>query len=116
MSAPQSPGAAGGHFAVDLDRAPQAIKDLEGALDQLYELREQALSLGRVVPPARDQVSADAARAFEMAAVGGEKSLLRALDAGIEQLTGLIASMNDELRQYSGTETVNERAFRSRQG
>lgn len=58
MTQPQTTG---GGFRVDVDSAAQAIVELQDAHDELVSIKEQAITLGRVTSPTRDQVSIDAA-------------------------------------------------------
>lgn len=109
MAAPD--GAAS--FSVDLARAPQAIADLKDARNQLHAMLEEASRLSLVVPPAHDPVSRDAATVLGRVAHGGPGSLFDALNAGVEQLSGMITSMEQELASYRGTESDNVRAFGS---
>ncbi|HEY2192016.1 MAG TPA: hypothetical protein VGH76_06900, partial [Actinomycetospora sp.] len=68
--------AGGGAFTVDLDRAPQVIRDLQNARQELVTLKQDVLRLGRVDPSSGDQVSKDAAAVLGAVAVGGSGSLL----------------------------------------
>lgn len=107
------PPAGGTGFRVDLERAPQAIRELEDALDQLQDLRRDALRLGRVVPPTSDPVSRDAAEVISAAAVGGPGSLLVALEAGIDQITNLVNALRHDLQRYQTGDTSSAAAFRA---
>ncbi|WP_245561489.1 hypothetical protein [Actinomycetospora chiangmaiensis] len=90
----------GGSFTVDLDRAPDAVRELETARDELRFLMLEAKRLGRVDPGTTDQVSLDAAAVFGAVADGGTGSLVRALEAGAQRLDLLIDSIEAELRSY----------------
>ena len=72
----------GGAFSVDLGRAPEVLRDLQNARDELEDLKAEARFLGKVDPSSNDQVSLDAATALGAVAAGGPGSLLEALDAG----------------------------------
>lgn len=96
--------ARGGSFTVDLENAPQAIRELSSARDQLREIKKQAVALGRVDPPAADQVSRDAALILGAAATGGRGSLVEAVDAGIERLSQYVSALEAELRTYRGAD------------
>lgn len=98
------PPVGGDHFRVDLERAPQAIRELEDARDQLLELKNDAVALGKITPPTRDPVSFDAARLLEAAATGGSGSLISALDSGIEQVERFIAGLRADLKRYRSTD------------
>lgn len=103
--------AGGGAFSVDLDRAPEVLRDLENARNELIVLRRDALRLGQVDPSSNDQVSHDAAVVLGAVAVGGPGSLVEALDGGIERLGHLIDAISTELRSYSATEQSNRAQF-----
>jgi hypothetical protein len=103
--------AGGGAFSVDLERAPEVLRDLHAAVTELRSLRRDALQLGKVDPGSRDQVSLDAARTLEAVAVGGPGSLVDAVTAGIERLEALAAAIESELRAYQGTDAATERSF-----
>ncbi len=99
-----APVGSSGQFSVDLQRAPQAIRDLEDAQEQLLEIKKNAVSLGKISPPAQDPVSQDAALVLGTTATGGPGSLLVAIDAGIEQLGSLISKLRGDLQTYRGNE------------
>lgn len=92
--------AAGGAFSVDLDRAPQVLRDLQNARNELQDLRRDAMRLGKVDPGSDDEVSLDAARMLETVATGGHGSLVEAVTAGLRQLDGLIGAIEGELAAY----------------
>lgn len=98
------PPVGGDHFRVDLERAPQAIRELEDALSQLRDLRHEAMSMGKVTPPTADPVSRDAAILLGAAATGNAGSLVSALDAGIRQIETLVVELTDDLRRYDSND------------
>jgi hypothetical protein len=106
--------AGGGAFSVDLDRAPEVLRDLHAAVTELRTLRRDALQLGKVDPGSRDQVSLDAAHAIEAVAVGGRGSFVEAVTAGIERLEALIGALEAELRSYHGSDVDIERSLDAR--
>lgn len=101
----------GGSFTVDLERAPQTLRDLTVARDELFDLMKQARALGRIDPGASDEVSRDAATLLEAVADGGDGSLLRALEAGANRLNQLIDAIDAELRSYRSSESTSRSAF-----
>lgn len=96
--------AAGGAFSVDLDRAPQVLRDLQSARNELEDLKAEARFLGKVDPSSNDDVSRDAATLLGAVAVGGPGSLIEALDAGVNRLDALIGAIRSELEAYQVTE------------
>lgn len=98
------PPVGGDTFRVDLERAPQAIRELEDALAQLREIRHDAVRMARVTPPTADSVSRDAAAVLGAAANGNTGSLVAALDSGIDQIETLIAKLTDDLRRYRASD------------
>jgi hypothetical protein len=94
----------GGSFTVDLERAPQTLRDLTAARDELIDLKQVAQRLSRVDPGSSDQVSRDAALLLGAVADGGEGSLMLALDAGVQRLESLIKAVEQELRAYRGSD------------
>ncbi|MDD7939362.1 hypothetical protein PHK61_13135 [Actinomycetospora lutea] len=94
------PEVGGGSFTVDLARAPEAIRELETARDELLDIKREAERLGRVEAPTRDLVSIDAAQLLGTVAVGGPGSLLVALDQGIQQIELMLESLRSSLEQY----------------
>lgn len=94
------PEVGGGSFAIDLDQAPNAIRQLEEALKELAEIRQDAMDLARITPPTSDQVSLDAAQALGVTATGGPGSFVNALDAGVAQLESMIAAIRASLQHY----------------
>jgi hypothetical protein len=101
----------GGSFTVDLERAPQTLRDLTAARDELVVLMKDARALGRVDPDAADDVSRDAATMLGVVAVGGQGSLLEALEAGAARLTQLIEAVDRELQSYRSSETTSSGNF-----
>jgi hypothetical protein len=101
----------GGSFTVDLERAPQALRELTAARDELTELLADAERLGKVDPGSQDEVSRDAATLLGAVAVGGDGSLLLALKAGIDRLNALINGISSDLSNYHETEATSRRAF-----
>ncbi len=99
--------AAAGAFSVDLARAPQVLRDLQDARQELEDLKVEARFLGKVDPSSNDQVSLDAAAVLGAVAVGGPGSLLEALDAGVTRLDGLIGAIRSELDAYQQTDRAN---------
>lgn len=103
----------GSSFSIDLERAPQAIEELRAAKQELLDIREQALELGRVDPGSGDSVSIDAAAVIGAVAVSGPRSLVAALEAGAAQIQTLIDGMSAELTAYEAAEGENATAFRT---
>jgi hypothetical protein len=97
---PPTSGTGGGSFTVDITRAPQAIRELEQALEDLRSIRLDAMQLAQVNPPAADQVSADAARTLGLKANGEPGSFLPALEAGIAEVERMIESLNAGFDAY----------------
>ncbi|MDD7919958.1 PE domain-containing protein [Actinomycetospora callitridis] len=92
--------AGGGSFAVDIARAPKAIRDLEQARDELKGIKRDAIALGQVDPPTRDQVSLDAAQKLSEVGVGSAGSLMQALDGGIAEIERLIGALRTGFAAY----------------
>jgi hypothetical protein len=99
--------AGGGAFSVDLDRAPEVLRDLQDARNELEDLKAEARFLGKVDPSSNDQVSLDAATVLGAVAVGGPGSLIEALDAGVSRLDALIGAIRSELDAYQANERTN---------
>lgn len=97
----------GGSFTVDLERAPQTLRDLTAARDELRELIEEARRLGKVDPGTSDPVSQDAASALGAVADGGTGSLVLALQSGVHRLDVFIAAISAELNGYGSAEHEN---------
>lgn len=98
------PEIGGGTFTVNLERAPEAIRELEAARDELNSIRRDALDLGRVTPPTTDLVTRDAATYIGMAATGGPGSLVNALDDGIAQVEAMISNVREAMQAYQGAD------------
>jgi hypothetical protein len=101
----------GGSFTVDLERAPQTLRDLTAARDELRDLMLDAERLGKVDPGSADEVSRDAAVLLGAVADGGQGSLLLALRAGVDRLNSLIDSVAAELAAYQHSDASSGRAF-----
>ena len=106
--------AGGGSFRVDLERAPDAIRELDAALAELREIKKAAVSLGTINPGSRDSVSIDAARVLGLAAVGGAGSLVDALDAGIAQVDHLVTALRADLGDYGAADSNASENFDAR--
>ena len=101
----------GGSFTVDLERAPQTLRDLTAARDELFDLMKLARALGRVDPGVGDEVSRDAATLLGVVADGGSGSLLPALEAGATRLDQLIGAIEAELRRYRSSDAATRASF-----
>jgi hypothetical protein len=99
--------AGGGAFSVDLERAPEVLKDLEDARQELEDLKAETRILGKINPLSDDDVSRDAATILGAVAVGGPGSLIEALDAGVARLDGLIGAIRSELNAYTAADRTN---------
>ena len=101
----------GGSFTVDLELAPQTLRDLTAARDELVVLTRDARALGRVEPGSGDEVSRDAAILLGAVADGGQGSLSLALEAGVSRLTQLIDAIKSELQAYESSDDVSRSGF-----
>ncbi|MFC5064410.1 hypothetical protein [Actinomycetospora atypica] len=106
-----APSGAGGSFSIDLERAPQVLRDLRDAIAQLNDLRRDAFQLGKVDPGTNDLVSKDAAAVLGAVAVGGAGSFVDAVTAGIERLEGIVSAIENEIRSYRATDDQARRSF-----
>jgi hypothetical protein len=97
----------GGAFTIDLDRAPQVLRDLQSARQELEDLKAEARFLGKVDPSSNDEVSRDAATVLGAVAAGGPGSLLEALDAGVTRLDALIGAIRAELQAYQAADRTS---------
>ncbi|WP_285591120.1 hypothetical protein [Actinomycetospora sp. NBRC 106378] len=98
-------------FSVDLAAAPQVLRDLREAAEELTAIRRDAVQLGKVDPGTSDEVSRDAASVLETVAVGGTGSLLSALDGGLRRLEALVHAIETELGEYRLAEESAGRGF-----
>jgi hypothetical protein len=94
----------GGAFDVDITQAPQAIRQLEQAREELESIKRDAVYLGQIRPPSNDQVSLDAARALGETATTGPGSFIASLTLGIEELTRMIDSLRSGFADYQRTD------------
>ena len=108
-----APTGAGGSFSIDLERAPQVLRDLRDAITQLNDLRRDAFQLGKVDPGTNDLVSRDAAAVLGAVAVGGAGSFVDAVTAGIERLEGIVSAIEQEIRSYEASDDHATRSFGS---
>lgn len=102
-----APVGGGASFSVDLDRAPEVLRDLENARQELEDLKVEARFLGKIDPQSNDDVSRDAATVLGAVAVGGPGSLVEALDAGVNRLDALIQAIRSELDAYRAADRTN---------
>jgi hypothetical protein len=105
------PQVGGGVFEVDIAQAPTAIRQLQQALEELKSIRRDAVALGQIHPPTRDQVSLDAASALARAAIGGPSSFVQALDHGITELDGMVRSLEAGFEAYRRQDEESARAW-----
>jgi hypothetical protein len=94
----------GGSFEVDISRAPEAIRELEQARDELRGIRDEALSLSDIQAPTYDQVSQDAARVLSRKASGEPGSFMEALDSGIAEVTRMIEALRAGFAEYQAAD------------
>jgi hypothetical protein len=115
VSAPGGPDpvapVGGGMFEVNIAEAPKAIRELEHARDELASIREDAIGLAVVRPPAVDDVSVDAAKCLSLRAKGGPRSLMQALDEGIQETTRLIEALRSSFALYQQGDGSGRRSF-----
>lgn len=100
-----------GGFRVDLERAPEAIRELEFAVAELREIQNDAKLLAKPDPGSRDSVSVEAAQRIGLAAGGGPTSLVEALEIGIRQVDALIMSLKSDLAAYRSAESSGAGRF-----
>lgn len=101
-------GGSGGHFFLDLDRAPQVIADLEAALlrvEQMY--RDAGQAVQATLAPGEDVVSVNAANQVAKMTSGPEGSLTAALFAYQGRLRETTDGLRQQLRTYHQTEELN---------
>lgn len=94
----------GGSFEVDISRAPEAIRELEQARQELRGIRDEALSLADVPAPTSDLVSQDAARVLGQKASGAPGSFMEAVDAGIAEVTRMIEALRVGFAEYQAAD------------
>jgi hypothetical protein len=88
---------------------------LEQARDELKDIKRDAVALGQVNPPARDQVSLDAAQKLSEVGVGGAGSLMQALDRGIAEIERLIDTLRTGFADYERNDSAAGSDLRSLQ-
>lgn len=103
-------GASGQSFAIDIDRAPQAIADLRAAADFLKRRADVARNLAWVPAPGADGVSLHAVEQIgKWASDSGVNNLEATLLAGAKQLQDLAEKLEEDLKSYI---QVDELPFR----
>ncbi|PVZ11068.1 PE family protein [Actinomycetospora cinnamomea] len=98
---------------MNIAEAPKAIRELEAAREELESIKDEALTLGQVNPPARDQVSLDAAAALARTAVDGPTSFMQALDQGIREIDALIHALRAGFESYRANDEEALALYRS---
>jgi hypothetical protein len=100
-------GAARG-FAIDHDRVPQAIADLEHAAEFFKEQAKTARSLARIPAPGIDGVSLNAVEQIgKWASDTGVNNLEATLTAGALQLKDIAHKLREDLKIYLQVEELN---------
>jgi hypothetical protein len=100
------PQVGGGVFEVDIAQAPKAIRELEAARRELESIKRDAVYLGQISPPTRDQVSIDAAQALAMKATSGPHSFLEALTQGIAEIQRMVDALRASFEAYERSDQV----------
>lgn len=96
-----------GGFAVDLDRAPQAIADLRTAARVLWDESKNAGNLTNIRPPGEDEVSGDAAQIMVDAAVGKQRSLRLALEGAAVRFENDANKLEAQLRTHRQADEIS---------
>ncbi|MDQ4103392.1 MAG: hypothetical protein M3186_06675 [Actinomycetota bacterium] len=100
-------GAAAG-FAIDYERVPQAIADLEHAAKFFRAQAKEVLRLASIPPPGIDGVSMNAvAQLGKWASDTGENNLEATLKAGAKRLEDLAHMLREDLKTYLQVEDLN---------
>ena len=101
MAAPLPASTGGtGEFGLDVEAAEQAIRALEGVLQQIKVAREDAVRLAKTRPTAHDAVSLEAFALLSQKADGGPGSFTAAMDAGRIHGESLIDQMRADVARH----------------
>lgn len=104
-----SAGPGGGGFAIDYERVPQAIADLEHAAKFFENRALVAEGLANIPPPGIDGVSVNAVAQIGKWAAGSgdDNNLATTLLAGAMQLRALANRLREDLKTYLQVEELN---------
>ncbi|WP_143173930.1 hypothetical protein [Streptoalloteichus hindustanus] len=98
----------GGHFRIDLARAPQVVKDLEEARNQLQVLRGKINNLAYAGDPGKDEVSVNAKNQLRrLATDSAQGSLATATAAYLKAIDDAVNAMNETIRTHMTAEELN---------
>lgn len=96
-----------GYFSIDLDRAPQAIADLNAAAEYLLDRAYEAGRLTLLPAPGADGVSLYAADTVARWATSqGADNLEAVLRAGAEQLRSFAAKLATDVQTHLGVDEL----------
>ena len=95
-------------FAINYERLPQAIADLEHAAAFFKDRAKKARELATIPAPGLDGVSVNAVTQFgKWASDGGTNNLEATLVAGANQLEDLAHKLREDLRTYLQVDELN---------
>lgn len=99
--------ASGGYFSIDLERAPQAIADLNAAAQYLRDRAQTAVLLTNIPPPGIDGISLHAVDEIGRWGAGDDVNNLAAtLRAGAQQLSSFAARLEHDVSVYLNTDEL----------
>ncbi|SHG50857.1 PE domain-containing protein [Streptoalloteichus hindustanus] len=104
-------GGAGAHFAVDPDRIPELVAELEQARKKLREAAELANDSKKIDPMGKDQFSPHAAERMGPRLV---ENYLAANKRQQDDIKRMIESLDAAKKSYENTDDANKAAFRKR--
>jgi len=100
-----------GHFRIDLEMAPQVIRDLEEARERLDRLDRWATRVGHtrtLDTPGKDKVSVNAAKQISRLAMDPQEgSLYTAIKAYRDAIDGAIEALRKSYAAYRNVEELN---------
>lgn len=107
------PGGGSGVLRIDADQVEAAIGIFEDALDKLTNRVRDAKREIEARPVANDQVSGDAATAFNHAAMGGQGTAIAVWTSAITELESIVRQLKSNVRTTRNTDELASQPFTS---
>lgn len=97
-------------FQVDLDRAPELLKELDGVRAKYEKARDEARQLANIMPPFGDDVTIAVFKKLGERAQGGQGSLFDTAQGMIDWIDGFKAAVQKALDEHQRIDDENRMA------
>lgn len=97
-------------FRIDLDRAPELLKELDGVREKYRKARDLAQELSWVTPPFADDVTIQVFKKLGQRAQGGEGSLYDTASGMIKWIDDFKAAIQKAIDEHKRIDDENRMA------